>query len=285
MFQAMPRSIKELTIVAILVSMGLILLFSSFEKGGKGTFVSFIYSAFKPVDQTITFFQRKVSNIFDSYIRLVGVNRENQVLTEEIRRLRTEIVSLREKELENKRLKKILDLKDKLDFPTIVAQIIGQDVSGLFRTVLINKGSDEGVMPDMPVTTPGGIVGKIGRCSNAMAQVAMITDPNVAVDCRVERTRDRGLLIGSYSYSCVLQYLSKEAKIERGDLIVTSGLDGIFPRGLVVGTIESVRSSEHGLFLEATVSPSARLSEIEEVMVILGSQGGFSMEPGLEGKP
>ncbi len=281
----MPRSIRDLTIAVILVSLGLIMLFSSFEKGQSGTFVSFIYSIFKPINQTVTFVQKRVSGAFNSYFWLVGVSQENMALTEEVRRLRTEIVDLREKELENNRLKKILELKNKLDFPTLVAQIIGQDASGLFRTVLINKGSEDGILPDMPVTVPEGIVGKINRSSNVMAQVMMITDPSMSVDCRVERTRDRGLLSGSYSYSCVLQYLNKEAQIKQGDLVVTSGLDGVFPRGLVVGTVDSVRSSEHGLFLEAVVTPAARLSEIEEVVVILGTQGGFSMEPGLEGKP
>jgi len=280
----MPRSIRDLTIAVILVSLGLIMLFSSFEKGQSGTFVNFIYSIFKPINQTVTFFQKRVSGAFNSYFWLVDVSQKNMALTEEVRRLRTEIVDLREKELENNRLKKILKLKNKLDFPTLVAQIIGQDASGLFRTVLINKGSEDGILPDMPVIVPEGVVGKINRSSNLMAQVMMITDPSMSVDCRVERTRDRGLMSGSYSYPCVLQYLNKEAQIKQGDLVVTSGLDGVFPRGLVVGTVDSVRSSEHGLFLEAVVSPAVRLSEIEEVVVILGMQGGFSMEPGLEGK-
>lgn len=280
----MPRSIRDLIIAVILVSLGLIMLFSSFEKGQSGTFMSMIYSVFKPINQTVSFIQGRSVDVFNSYLWLVNVSQKNRDLTEEVRSLRSQIVSLREKELENKRLKEVLELKSRLDFPTLVAQIIGQDASGLFRTVLVNKGSDDGVLPDMPVTVPEGVVGKISRSSNVMAQVMMITDPAMSVDCRVERTRDRGLLSGSYSYSCLLQYVSKGAQITEGDLVVTSGLDGIFPRGLVVGKIQSIRSSEHGLFLEAVVTPAAKLSEIEEVIVILGIQGGFSIEPGLESK-
>lgn len=280
----MPRSIKDLIVAVVLLGFGLVLLFSSFEKGRSGRFVSVIYSAFKPIQQTVTFVEERVTNLFKSYISLVGVNKKNGELADEVRKLRTEIVSLKEKELENRRLKRVLELKNRLDFPTVVAQVIGQDASGFFRTILINKGSDEGVLPDMAVTVPEGIVGKINRSSAVMAQVMMITDPSMSVDCRVERTRDRGLLTGSYSYSCLLQYVNKEADLKNGDLVVTSGLDGIFPRGLVVGTLQSVRLSEHGLFQEAVVNPSAKLSEIEEVIVILGIQGGFSMEPGLESK-
>ncbi len=280
----MPRSIRDLIVTVILLSLGLIVLFSSFEKDQSRAFVSVVYSVFKPINQTVTFVQEKATGLFNSYVWLVNVSRENRDLTEEVRRLRAEIVSLREKELENKRLKKVLELKTKLDFPTLIAQIIGQDASGFFRTVLINKGSDDGVLPDMPVTVAEGVVGKISRSSPSMAQVMMITDPSMSVDCRIERTRDRGLLSGSYSYSCLLQYVNKEAQIGEGDLVVTSGLDGIFPRGLIVGMIQSIRSSEHGLFLEAVVTPAAKLSEIEEVVVILGIQGGFSLKPGLESK-
>ncbi|MGC8659083.1 MAG: rod shape-determining protein MreC [Desulfomonilaceae bacterium] len=280
----MPRSIKELIVTVVLLSFGLVLLFSSFEKGRSGTFVTIIYSVFKPFQQTVSFFEGKTNNLLKSYIWLVGVSKKNDELTEEVRKLRTEIVSLKEKELENRRLKRVLELKNRLDFPTVVAQVIGQDASGFFRTVLINKGSDEGVLPDMAVTVPEGIVGKINRSSATMAQVIMITDPSMSVDCRIERTRDRGLLTGSYSNSCLLQFVNKEADLKSQDIVVTSGLDGIFPRGLVVGTLQSVRLSEHGLFQEAVVNPSAKLSEIEEVIVILGIHGGFSMEPGLENK-
>ena len=278
----MFRSIRDVTAAVVLLSLGIILLFSSIDKSQGWTFAGLVYSAFKPIDQTVTFFQKKAGEILHSYFWLVGVGEENRLLTEEVRRLRTEIVTLKEKDLENKRLKEILTLKSKLDYPTLVAQIIGEDASGLFRTVLINKGTTDGVFPDMAVTVPEGIVGKIVRSSGTMAQVAMITDPSMSVDCRVERTRDRGLLTGSYSYSCVLQYLNKEVKLKKGDLVVTSGLDGIFPKGMVAGTIDSIRSSEHGLFVEAIVTPDAKISELEEVVVILGTQGGFSMEPGQE---
>jgi rod shape-determining protein MreC len=281
----MFRSIRDITAAILLLSLGIILLFSSFERSQGWTFAGFVYSAFKPIDQTVTFFQKKVGEIFHSYLWLVGVGEQNRLLNEEVRRLRTDILSLKEKDLENKRLKKILTLKSKLDYPTLVAQIIGEDASGLFRTILINRGTDDGVFPDMAVTAPEGIVGKIIRSSATMAQVVMITDPKMSVDCRVERTRDRGLLTGSYSYLCILEYLNKEVKLKQGDLVVTSGLDGIFPRGMVAGTIDSIRSSEHGLFVEATVIPGAKISEIEEVVVILGTQGGFSMEPGLEKSP
>lgn len=246
--------------------------------------VRVIYSVFKPINQSITFVQQRGDRLFNSYIWLVEASKKNRELTEEVRRLRTEILDLKEKELENKRLKRILKLKSKLDFPTVAAQIIGQDASGLFKTVLINKGSEDGVLPDMGVVVPDGIVGKINRSSGSMAQVTMITDPGMSVDCRVERTRDRGLLSGSYSYSCLLQYVNKEAQIREGDIVVTSGLDGIFPRGLVVGRVQSVRLSEHGLFKESAVMPSAKLSEIEEVVVMLGTHGAFSVESGLENK-
>lgn len=281
----MSRPIRDISVAVLLLSLGILLLFSSFDRSKGWHFVGVVYSVFKPIDQTVSLLQNKVGEIFHTYLWLIGVSEENRFLNEEVRRLRTEIVDLKEKEYENKRLRKILLLKSKLDYPTLVAQIIGEDASGLFRTVLINKGTNDGVFPDMPVTVPEGIVGKINRSSGSMAQVVMITDPSMSVDCRVVRTRDRGLLTGTYSYSCLLKYLNKDVMLNKGDLIVTSGLDGIFPGGLVAGTVEAVRLSEHGLFREAVVTPGAKFSEIEEVVVILGTQAGFALEPGLEGKP
>ena len=117
-----------------------------------------------------------------------------------------------------------------------------------------------------------------------MAQVLLISDPNLSLDCRVVRTRDRGILKGSLDRGCVLRYISIKSQVEPGDELETSGLDGVFPRGLTVGRIDSVRSGDQGMFLEAHVIPAANLSAIEEVLVILASRGGFDIRPGLEDK-
>ena len=118
-----------------------------------------------------------------------------------------------------------------------------------------------------------------------MSQVILLTDPDLSVGCRIARTRDRGILTGSLDNGCVLRYVNLDSKMRPGDEVVTSGLDGIFPRGLPIGRVESITDGDQGLFLEARVVPAVNLGEIEEVLVIVGRRGGFDIRPGLETKP
>jgi len=205
-------------------------------------------------------------------------------LKAELRELRREKALLQEKENENRRLKKLLNLKNQHEFPTLVAQVVGEDAVGWYRAFFINRGSEDGVAPSMPVASTEGVVGKVLRCSWDMAQVLLLTDPNLSVDCRVSRTRDRGVLKGAFERGCILKHISLRSEARPGDVVVTSGLDGVFPRGLTVGQIELLRKGDQGLFLEAQVKPAVEFSEIEEVLVILGRQGGFDIQPGLEDK-
>jgi rod shape-determining protein MreC len=209
---------------------------------------------------------------------------ENRQLKEEIQTLRRDKAELLSKERENLRLKKFLDLKDRYECPSLVAQIIGEDAVGWYRTFLINRGSEDGVMPGMPAAVPEGIVGRVVRTSGSVARVRLITDPNLSVDCRVARTRDRGILNGHLDRECILRYVDSKGKIREGDEVVTSGLDGVFPKDLPVGTVSQVRNDPQGLFLEALVKPVAQFSEIEEVLVILAKRSGFDIRPGLEDK-
>jgi rod shape-determining protein MreC len=166
----------------------------------------------------------------------------------------------------------------------LVAQVVGEDATGWYKSIFVNRGSEDGVGCDMAVTVAQGIVGRVVKTTHDMSRVLLLTDPNLSVDCRVARTRDRGLLSGSLERGCILRYINLKSGIAAGDEVVTSGLDGVFPRGLPVGKIEKVRKGAQGLFLEALVTPAVDLSEIEEVLVILGRKGGFDIQPGLEGK-
>jgi len=162
--------------------------------------------------------------------------------------------------------------------------VIGEDAVGWYRTFFINRGSDDGVQADMAVTVPEGLVGRVVRSASEMSQVLLVVDPSFSADCRISRTRDRGVISGSLDGGCVLRYISLKSDAKPGDTVMTSGLDGIFPRGLAVGAVEAVRKGDQGLFLEAQVMPAVNFREIEDVLVMLGKQGGFDIRPGLEGK-
>ena len=278
----MPKSVRELAVVLILIGGGLIILFSAPRIRGGGPATGIFYALLRPFQQVTTNLQGRISDTWKGYISLVGLRQENRALKEELRRLKGERTDLLNAEVENRRLKKLLNLRTRHDFPSLVAQIIGEDSVGWYRSFFINRGSSDGVASEMAVTAAEGVVGRVTKCAASMAQVLLISDPSLSVDCRLIRTRDRGVLNGSSEGRCVLRYLDLRSDIKSGDEVVTSGLDRIFPKGLPVGKVESVRKGPQGLFLEAHVRPAVDFSEIEEVMIILGRPAGFDLQPGLE---
>jgi rod shape-determining protein MreC len=241
-----------------------------------------LYTALRPFQEAVSGVHGRARYVWQHYVYLTGVREENQILKKEIRMLKQEKTELLGAESENRRLRKLLGLKTKHEFPTMVAQVVGEDALGWYRTMFINRGTDEGVKPEMPVAVSEGVVGRVAKSSGNVSRVLLLTDPNLSVDCRIVRTRDRGVLTGSLERNCMLRYLNLKSDARPGDEVVTSGLDVVFPRGLSVGRIEAVRKADHGLFLEALVTPSVEFSELEEVTVILGREGGFDIRAGME---
>ncbi len=280
----MPRSVRDIAIVLILIGGGLLVLFSYSKKPEGGLFGRGLYAALGPFMQVVSSAHTRAKHVWQSYISLIGVREQNEALKEEIRKLKREKAALLDMESENRRLRKLLDLRASHEFPFIVAQVVGEDAVGWYRTLFINKGLDDGVRSDMPVTVAEGVVGRVVNCSSDMSRILLLTDPNHSVDCRVARTRDRGVLSGLLERGCMLRYINLKAEIRPGDEVVTSGLDGIFPRGLPIGKVDTVGKGTQGLFLEARVVPAVDFSKIEEVLVVLGQRGGFDIRPGLEDK-
>ncbi len=280
----MPRSIRDIAVVLILLGAGVLILVSDSKSREQGPEVGLLYRVLKPVQQVVTTFHSKLVDVWSGYINLVGIQQENKALKEELRKLRGERSALLNTERENLRLKKLLNLKGGHEFPSLVAGLIGEDSVGWHRSFFINRGSADGITPQMAVAVAEGIVGRVTRCSATMAQVVLITDPSLSVDCRLTRTRDRGILNGSLDGGCILRYLDPKSDVRIGDEVITSGLDGIFPKGLPVGKIESVRKGSQGLFLEARVTPAADFAGIEEVLVVLGRPAAFEIQTGLEEK-
>ena len=277
----MPRSTRDIAIVLLLLGAGLFLLFAFSGDRGTGPVSKAVYTVFRPFRLAAYGLRSRATGLWRGYIDLVGVEKENKLLKDETARLRRDLQILKSKERENRRLRKLLKLKEQYEFPSLAAQVIGEDAVGWYGTFMINRGFDDGVVPGMPATAAEGVVGRVVSASATMSKVLLITDPSLAVDCRVARTRDRGVLSGYLDRKCILRYLNLKAGIRPGDEVVTSGLGGVFPRGLLLGRVEQVRKDAQGLFLEALVTPALDFSEIEEVLVILGKPGGFYIEPGL----
>lgn len=208
------------------------------------------------------------SSVWDGYIALVNVHDENLQLRLELEKAIALNNEYREAAATNFRLFKLLDLKKSLPPPTLTARIVGKDPSLWFKTVIINKGSSDGVKQGMPVVTVEGIVGQIMSASPNYAKVLLATDPNSAIDVIVQRTRTKGIIKGDGA-NYQLHYVLKNLEINEGDAIVTSGLDGVFPNGLQVGTVTKITESRRGMFQKIDIKPSVDLSQLEYLIIIM----------------
>jgi rod shape-determining protein MreC len=210
-----------------------------------------------------------VANVWSDYIGLLHVRDENKRLQEELDKFKETNIKYREAVATNVRLSKLLQIKDSLPPPTLTAQIVGRDPSLWFRTIIIDRGSSEGVEKGMPVVTVEGVVGQILDTSPNYSKVLLANDPNSAVDVLVQKNRVQGILKGNGSNGFNLLYVLKNADVEKGDAIVTSGLGDIFPKGLPVGKVSEVTKSKRGMFQKIVVEPSVDFSQLEYLIIIM----------------
>ncbi len=150
----------------------------------------------------------------------------------------------------------------------ISAQIIGKDATSWFRSILLDKGTKDGVKVNQPVVTHQGLVGKIVRITPSTALVELITDKNSRVAALIQKNRAEAILYGQSSPVCVLEYLNRDVDIQAGDYVISSGMGGIFPKGLILGIISKVGKKSYGLFQYAEVTPLVPFSMLEEVLIL-----------------
>ena len=208
------------------------------------------------------------TSLWAGYVNLRHVQQENRTLKEEVTRLRKEEMFLLETQRENERLHQILQLREDISLPTIAARVIGKDPTNWFRSILIDKGFREGIKKNAAVLSPKGLVGRVIEVMEGTSRVQLITDPNCAVGALVQAGRVGGLVVGEVGPFCRLKFLPQGAEIQVGDSVLTSGLSGLSPKGIPIGTVSAVHKKENALFQEAEVLPKVDLSSIEEVLVI-----------------
>jgi rod shape-determining protein MreC len=209
------------------------------------------------------------SSLWFGYIDLIHVRRDNAGLQHEIERLRLEQASIAQDAEQGRRLQHMLGFAEHYIYKTVPAQVIGTGGSDQSQVLYIDKGSEDGLAQDMPVITADGIVGKLKDVFPHTSQVLLITDPTSGVGVILETTRTRGILKGrAYSQLQVID-ISPDSRIKSGESIITSGGDQVFPRGLPVGTVDRVIADpEHDPLVDVIVHPAAKISQLEEVLVI-----------------
>ena len=224
-------------------------------------------SAITPMEKGLVQFQGDASDLWHNYFYLRGVRQENRQLRDQIEELQLEEVRLKQDADQAHRLQSLLGFKEQFIAKTLAAQVIGSSGSEQSRTVYIDKGSRDGVQLDMAVISATGVVGKVINVFRSTSQVLLINDQQSGVGTILEQSRLQGVLKGKSSGELVIDKIMADEEVKMGDRVLTSGGDQIFPKGLIIGTVDRIEKGPE--FLQVMVKPSASLNRLEEVLVIV----------------
>jgi rod shape-determining protein MreC len=211
---------------------------------------------------------RSAKQLWRGYFYLVGVRKENADLKRQLEEFKQREVHFQEAQQALTRLEGLLDLKRQVALPVIGARIIAYDPTLWSRSAIINQGKAQGVKEGLPVLAPQGIVGRIVGVYPEYSKVMLIVDRKSSADAMVQRTRVRGMLKGKGGNRCSLEFVPKSADVQVDDLVLASGLVGLYPKGLVFGKVTAANKKNPGVFQEIEVTPNVDLSTLEEVLVV-----------------
>ena len=220
-----------------------------------------------PVQKTFNLVFDGVAGFWYGYVDLRSARRENQELSRELDQLRLEHLRLQNEAEQTKRLQVLLELKEAIPSESVAAQVISSGASRNSHLLILDRGRDAGLRPDMPVIVPEGIIGKILYVFPSAAQVLLLSDTESGVATLLENSRIHGVLKGKNPELCTLQYVSNDEEVAVGDRLFTSGEDRIYPKGLPVGVVVEARRGE--TFQDILVRPFAKLNRLEEVLVLV----------------
>ena len=223
--------------------------------------------AVAPLEKVLVWVETSTGSVWHNYFYLRGVRAENRNLKQQIERMSLEQVRMSQDADQARRLQALLAFKEQFISRTMAAQVIGSSGSELSRSVYIDKGESDGIKPDMAVITAEGIVGKVLRVYRSTSQVLLIDDQTSGVGAILDKTRLQGILRGTPAGEMVLEKVMSDEAVPAGEMVLTSGGDGIFPKGLLVGRVTKVAPGNE-LFLNIRVRPAADLSKLEEVLVV-----------------
>jgi len=247
--------------LAILIFLALFICQPAFLTNIKATFVDIVK------------FPLKFSHIILEEIKIFifshSVYRENIKLRKEVDLLLKGSVNYDELSKENERLKKILSFKQKTSFSTIAARVVGRDSSNWISALIIDKGKKDGLEKDMPVINEVGLLGKIVEVGNSTSKMLLINDPDLKVAGLIQESREEGIVSGTLNGKCKMYFLALTSEVAINNIVVTSGLGGVFPKGLLIGKVIDVYEDPSGLTKDCLIEPATKLSRLEEVLVIL----------------
>ena len=254
------------------VIVGQILLISAQVQSASGVHVIEVvtFGVFSQVQRTVSSGVAGARDSWKSYVALRGVSDENVRLRQEVADLRVRLQTQRALARRSESLRALLAMRHQVELPTLGAEVIAGDATPWFRTLTINRGAVDGIQPDLAVIAPEGVVGRVvGQPVAYAAKVQLIIDRNAAVGAMVERSRAIGVINGGAgSPPLRLDFVSNLSDVDVGDRVVTSGIEGIYPKGFVVGYVERLEKGR-GLYQSIAVSPAVDFDGLEDVLVVM----------------
>lgn len=225
-----------------------------------------------PIQYAAATLARGLSNLWGDYIYLVDVKEDNARLASQNARLQERVRRLEALEEENRRLKRLLDLRTNVKADTVSAQVIGKNTNDFFRVARVTLDRDSrDIGPNLPVLSSDGVVGTTLKSAGDTIDVRLVVDAGSGVDVVVQRTGTRGFVRGTgdeSKYSCSVEYMQRTDEVEVGDLLVTSGVGRRFPKGIPVGTVTQVTKRDFGIYQQVLAAPAVDFSRLEEVLIV-----------------
>ncbi|MBW2269657.1 MAG: rod shape-determining protein MreC [Deltaproteobacteria bacterium] len=222
-----------------------------------------------PLQKSLAYPVDFVRERWDRYVALIGVQEVNSELRSQLARLQEENLQLREGLVASGRLARISEMRAGFEVPMLPAELVGSDVSPWFRSVLLDRGRADGVLSGMTVISENGLAGLVVSTSNHASKAMLLLDRQTAVDGTVQRSRARGIVRGGSDEALLFEFVARGADVLPGDMVMTSGLDGVHPKGLLVGTVKSVAEAGTDLLRTAVLEPAVDFGRLEQVFVML----------------
>lgn len=260
--------------LALFVVAAIVLMTVWFREGDTGPIHRVrvgVQTVMSPVSAAGEFVTRPVRGFFE-WAGDLGVSRSQlEQLREQNAQLRARVAELEEARLENERLRGLVDLAQAREYQAVAARVIGRPTNSWEGVILINRGSSQGVRPGMPVVGPEGLLGQTVEVGPVSSRVRLISDQRSGVAALVQRSRAEGVVRGSIERTLGLDFVSVGTTVTPGDVVITSGLGGVYPKGIVIGEVGEVRKSPAALYQNISVIPASDLEGLEEVLVLVGA--------------
>ena len=274
--------------VRLLLLFGVLLIFSlalvAATVGGKfGPLHQLTMEMVGPVQSVFSRIGFSGRQLTDNYISLWDVHKENRQLKLMLDKYREQVDEYREAYSTYLHLQDQLEFKKQQNFPSLTARVVGKDPGYWFKTIIVDRGENDGVVVGMVARTDRGVVGQVIQVSANYSKILLANAPSSAIDAMVQKNRIRGILKGAGENGFILQYVLKNVDVEVGDTIVTAGIGGLFQTGIPLGTVSAVNKEQRGMFLEIEVKPEVDFQMLEVVFILLSEKQKVEKEMGLPG--